>query len=226
MNRDSHRVFLIRHGETDWNREFRYQGSSDVPLNETGIEQARRVGVRMSDIAPCNVITSPLSRASRTAEIITEYSPGSVEIEKSELLREISFGIWEGLTIPEIKKIDGETFEKWKTAPFSYTPENGEAFSEVMERSLIIKEKICSRPAGENTFIVAHGGVLRAVAAALIGLKDIDLMWRMRFDNCSVSVVDIWPKWNSRSSMLLTNDTHHLRMNSDDEIKSLIFPEL
>ena len=224
MNRDNHRVFLIRHGETDWNRQFRYQGSSDIPLNEDGLEQARRVGVRLSSVTPAAVLTSPLLRASRTAEIIAEQNGAELRIEELDELREISFGIWEGLTIPEIKKLDGETFERWKSAPFTCAPEGGEMFAEIMERSKSLKADICARPAGEDTFIVAHGGVLRALAAVLLGFKDIDLMWRMRFDNCSVSIIDLWPKWEGRSSMLLTNDTHHLRMEGDDEIASLIFP--
>ena len=224
MKRDSHRIFLIRHGETDWNREFRYQGSSDIPLNDEGLEQARRVGVRLSRITPALLLTSPLQRAGRTAGIIAEQNNAGIKIEERSELREMSFGIWEGLTIPEIRKMDGETFERWRSAPFTCAPEGGEMFAEIMERSSALKAEISALPPGEDTFVVAHGGVLRALAAVLLGFDDIDLMWRMRFDNCSVSIIDIWQKWGGRSSMLLTNDTHHLRMEGDDEIASLVFP--
>ena len=225
MTKDNHRIFLIRHGETDWNREFRYQGSSDIPLNKDGISQARRVGIRLSGISPTLVLTSPLLRARKTAEEIVEQGDWDAPIETRDSLREISFGIWEGLTIPEIKKLDGETFDRWKAAPFSCAPQGGEMFAEIMERSVTLKEELSSRPAGESTFIVGHGGVLRALAAVLLGFDDIDLMWRMRFDNCSISIIDIWPKSKWRSSMLLTNDTHHLRIESEEVIASLAFPE-
>jgi alpha-ribazole phosphatase/probable phosphoglycerate mutase len=213
---------MVRHGETEWNRSFKYQGSSDVPLNEDGLEQARRIGVRLSAVAPDRVLASPLSRARRTAEIIMEHNPSAAAIELREELRELSFGVWEGLTIQEIKKIDARKYEKWRKAPFSCSPEGGETFIEVFERSkLFAGELIKIGSPGEDTFVVAHGGVLRAVVAALMGFDDIDLLWRMRLDNCSITVIDIWGK---RPSMLLSNDTHHLRFDDDGAIASLIFP--
>jgi alpha-ribazole phosphatase/probable phosphoglycerate mutase len=220
--RDSHRIFLIRHGETDWNKVFKYQGITDVPLNEDGLEQARRLGVRLSCVAPDRVLASPLLRARRTAEVIMENNPSDVEIEDRAELREISFGIWEGLTVSEIKKIDGATYTKWHKAPLSCAPKGGEVFSEIFERSrLFVKELVGEDSPGRNTFIVAHGGVLRAVASSLMHFNDIDLFWRMRFDNCSITVIDIWGKV---PSMLLSNDTHHLRIGDDTTIASLIFP--
>lgn len=219
--RESHRIFLIRHGETNWNKSFRYQGSSDIKLNAEGIEQARRTGVRLSRIRPSRLFSSPLLRARRTAEIIAEQNEGDIAIQLSDRLSEISFGIWEGLTIPEIKEIDGETFEKWRFAPFSCSPEGGESFSEIAARSETFAKEIAEIGLpGEDTFIVAHGGVLRPLIAALLHFNDIDLLWRMRFDNCSISVVDLW---RMRPSLLLSNDTHHLRIKRDEDIASLIF---
>jgi alpha-ribazole phosphatase/probable phosphoglycerate mutase len=222
-DRESSRFFLIRHGETDWNRNFRYQGSSDVPLNDNGLEQARRLGVRFSRVAPDRVFASPLSRARRTAEVIMEHNPADLAIESRDELREISFGIWEGLSIPEIKEIDGETFATWRAAPFSCAPEGGETFAEIFERSKLFSEELTKSSApGENTFIVAHGGVLRAVMAAMMGFGDIDILWKMRFDNCSITIIDIW---RGRPSLLLSNDTHHIRLDNDDQIVSLSFPD-
>jgi alpha-ribazole phosphatase/probable phosphoglycerate mutase len=219
--RGSHRIFLVRHGETEWNREFRYQGISDIPLNDTGLEQARRLGLRLSSITPDRVLASPLSRAHSTAEVIMKHNGADTDIVIRDELRELSFGIWEGLTIPEIKEIDGDTFSKWREAPFSSVPKNGESFSEVFGRSKpFAEELIVTGLPGEDTFIVAHGGVLRAIASALLGFENIDLFWRMRFDNCSITVIDIW---EARPSLLLSNDTHHLRL-SDEAIASLVFP--
>ena len=220
--RESHRIFLLRHGETDWNRTARYQGITDVPLNGIGIEQAHRLGVRLSRIAPDRVLSSPLSRAAKTAEIIMGVNASSADIETREELREISFGIWEGLSIPEIKEIDGETFKKWRLAPFSCAPEGGDDYADIFERSKAFASSLTGEGSrGQNTFVVAHGGILRAITAALLGFSDIDLLWKMRFDNCSITIVDIWGK---RPSLLLSNDTCHMRLDGDETIASLIFP--
>jgi alpha-ribazole phosphatase/probable phosphoglycerate mutase len=220
--RESHRIFLIRHGETDWNKTARYQGVSDVPLNDEGLEQARRLGVRLSRVEPDRVLASPLSRAARTAEIIMELSASDTVIETRAELKEISFGLWEGLTFSEIREIDGETYEKWRLAPFSCAPEGGDDYNDIFERSKLFASCLTGEGSpGQNTFVVAHGGVLRAILAALLEFSDMDLLWKARFDNCSITIIDMWGK---RPSLLLSNDTWHLRIDSDEAIASMLFP--
>jgi alpha-ribazole phosphatase/probable phosphoglycerate mutase len=220
--KSSHRIFFVRHGETDWNREFRYQGSSDVGLNDEGLEQARRAGVRLSKIIPSRVYSSPLKRALRTAEIILENNSADVQVELCGDLREISFGSWEGLTSEEIHERDAKAFAAWREAPFSAVPTGGESFESVAERSRRVAERVkASGHPGENTFVVAHGAVLRALIASFMNAADIDLLWRLRFDNCSISVLDMW---GSRPSLLLLNDTHHTRLRPED-IGLLTFPD-
>ena len=217
-----HRFFFIRHGETDWNKEFKYQGSSDIELNGDGIEQARRTGLRLSRVIPARVYSSPLKRASRTAEIIMENNSGKAMVNLCGDLREISFGSWEGLTAPEIKERDAETFAAWRRAPFSAVPEGGESFAEVAMRSRRSAKKMKETGSpGDVTFVIAHGAVLRALIAAFMDIEDMNLFWRVRFDNCSISVVDMW---GSRPLLLMSNDTHHIRLR-DEEIRLLTFPE-
>ena len=216
-----HRIFLIRHGETDWNRVFRYQGASDVELNETGLEQARLAGIRLAEIVPSRVCSSPLLRARRTAEIIMERSRGDVEIELCRDLREISFGKWEGLSMSEVEERYPDTLAAWRAEPFSVTPEDGESFAEVRSRARAAAGLIKSAGrSGDATFVVTHGGVLRFLIAAMMGIDDLSVTWRMRFDNCSISVLDMW---QSHPSLLLSNDTHHIRLK-EDEISRLSFP--
>ena len=220
--RAPHRFFFIRHGETDWNRELRYQGSSDVELNDEGVEQARRTGLRLSRIVPSRVYSSPLKRARRSAEIIMENNSGDTAIELCDDLREISFGSWEGLTTSEISARYPETLAAWRKAPFTAVPEGGESFAEVASRSRRAAEilKEAGGP-GDVTFVVAHGAVMRALIAAFLNIEEIDVLWRMRFDNCSISALDMW---GARPSLLTSNDTHHIRLE-DEEIKLLSFPE-
>jgi alpha-ribazole phosphatase/probable phosphoglycerate mutase len=217
-----HRIFFIRHGETNWNREFKYQGSSDVELNEEGVRQARSAGVRLAGIVPARVYASPLKRALRTAEIILENNSGKTPVELCDDLREISFGTWEGLTAEQIMERDAETFAAWREAPFSAVPEGGESFESVASRAKLASERIkkSGRPGGV-TFVVSHGAVLRALIASFMDVSDIDMLWRLRFDNCSISALDMWGR---RPSVLLLNDTNHARMREED-IGLLSFPD-
>jgi alpha-ribazole phosphatase/probable phosphoglycerate mutase len=218
---ESHRIFFVRHGETDWNREFKYQGITDIELNGTGLEQARRIGVRLAQTAPSRVIASPLLRARRTAELIMELNSADVTIEPCDDIKEISFGAWEGLTVSEVKERHSETFAAWRKAPFSVTPAGGESFGEVVSRAGRASKMIeaAGRP-GDVTFVVGHGAILRGLIAALMNIADMNVMWRMRLDNCSVTVLDLWGQY---PSLLLVNDTHHLRL-ADADIEKLIFP--
>ena len=219
----SHRIFLIRHGVTDWNRSFRYQGTSDVGLNDEGLEQARLLGLRLASVRPTRVVASPLKRACRTAEIIMAQNESRAPVERIDDIREISFGFWEGLTITEVEDLDGETVRIWRTAPFSVAPRGGEPLDEVLVRSARVADDLhAAGGPGDVTFVVAHGAILRALLGVLIRAEDMNLLWRMRFDNCCVTIVDLWGR---RPSLLLLNDTQHLRMRDDRLIADLKFPD-
>ncbi|MDL2264023.1 histidine phosphatase family protein [Synergistaceae bacterium OttesenSCG-928-I11] len=218
---ENHRIFLMRHGETEWNRNFRYQGCSDVPLSEVGESQARRLAVRMSRIAPTRVFASPLSRAYRTAEILMEGNRSDVAIEPCEELREVSFGFWEGKTVDEVRALDGGTLDRWRSVPFSATPRDGESMASIMARSDRMADRVRSEGrAGDVTFVVAHGAILRSFLGSLMRIDDLNVLWRMRMDNCSVTVLDLW---GSRPSLLALNDTHHLHVADDEIVASLDF---
>jgi broad specificity phosphatase PhoE len=218
---EPHRIFLIRHGETEWNRMFRYQGMSDTELNEAGLEQARLAGIRLAGIMPARVYSSPLKRARRTAEIIMEHNRGDAGVELCGDLSEVSFGKWEGLSFSEVKERYPDTLSAWRARPFSVAPEEGETFAEVKSRaraaSCLIKSTGCP---GASTFVISHGGVLRALIAAIMDIDDFNLIWRVRFDNCSISALDIW---QSYSSILFSNDTNHVRLG-ENEISRMSFP--
>ncbi|MDR1481856.1 MAG: histidine phosphatase family protein [Synergistaceae bacterium] len=216
-----YRIFLIRHGETDWNKSFRYQGSSDVELSGAGREQARMLGIRLGTTVPARVVSSPLSRAYETARIIMEHNAEGVEIEKDPDLREISFGIWEGHTPSEVKELDYDKLIRWRAAPFSVTPNGGETMEELTIRASRAARGL-TEPGmpGEAIFVVAHGGILRALLAILMKFDDMNITWRMRMDNCSITAVDIW---ENRTSLYILNDSHHCRMPGDELAAALSF---
>jgi broad specificity phosphatase PhoE len=150
-----------------------------------------------------------------------EHNGGGVEVEKDPDLREISFGIWEGHNPSEVKELDHDKLIRWRAAPFSVTPDGGETLEELTIRASRAARGL-TEPGmpGGVTFVVAHGGILRALLAILMKFEDMNITWKMRMDNCSITVVDIWEK---RVSLHILNDTHHCRMPDDESTASLSF---
>jgi broad specificity phosphatase PhoE len=143
-------ILLARHGETDWNREGRFQGWSDPPLNDLGREQARVLAGQLADDPFDAVYSSDLRRAYETALIVAE--PHGVPVVADQGLREIDVGSWSGLTRDEIEaRFPGADHH------------DGESRAEHLARVLATVERIaCSHP-GERILIVSHGGSLRAL---------------------------------------------------------------
>jgi broad specificity phosphatase PhoE len=214
------RIFLVRHGKTNWNNERKCQGYSDTPLNGEGEAQARLVGWRFFGAVFDHVYSSPLLRARRTAEIIMEGSLSGKPVENRDELREMGFGSWEGESIPLIRETDSESFERWLAAPFSNHPDGGETYEEIRARAASLADELKRRGDYEKILIVSHGGILRALIAVMLNLDDMNLTWRMRIENCSVTILDVWQE---TASLLLLNDTQHLRLRRGSTIASLVY---
>lgn len=214
------RVYLVRHGITEWNRQFRYQGVTDIPLCPEGEEQARRVAGRLSGLDIRRVVSSPLKRSMSTAGIIA----GALSVPQVEVwddLAEVDFGGWEGLSVREIKEKYGEEiFDKWRNAQLDVAVSGGEDPDNVYERATRAAERILASQDGMMV-IVGHGAIFRAVLPPLIGVQRSSVFWKMRMDNCSISGVDIDKK--GRASVAFLNDTLHLKAEAGD-IGSLPFP--
>lgn len=143
---------LVRHGETDWNRERRIQGSTDIPLNDTGREQARATGALLASRRWTALVASPLSRASETARLIgAELGLGEPELESR--IAERDYGQAEGLTGPEIDAM----FPDGAEVP------GREPREAVAERAVAALHDLAARHPGEAVIVVAHGGVIRSV---------------------------------------------------------------
>ena len=114
------KITFVRHGITEWNKMFRYQGITDVPLSPEGEEQAKKAALRLSCESVDRVISSPLERSMKTAVIIAE-TIGIKSVEAWDELREVDFGAWEGLTVPQIKEKYGED-EAIRMKTYTFTP--------------------------------------------------------------------------------------------------------
>ncbi|MGI9860303.1 alpha-ribazole phosphatase [Moorella naiadis] len=199
------RVYLVRHGETEWNHTMRYQGHSDIALSANGRRQAELLRERFRGIKLDAVYSSDLYRAKETAMAIA--APHGLLVQEVPALREINFGAWEGLTYQEIITSYPQEWETWRRNPGTTIVPEGESFQQVKERALAAFEKIVAgEEKGRTLLFVAHGGSLRSLICALLGL-DLTAVWRFRLDNTGVSVVDCY---DENRILVLLNDTHHL----------------
>lgn len=197
------RVYLVRHGETEWNHSGRYQGHSDVALSPGGRRQAELLRERFRHIHLDGVYASDLSRARETAAIAAPHGLG---INCVTALREINFGSWEGLTYQEITASYPHEWEEWRRDPGNRVVPGGESFQQVKERVWEAFNLIVGQEKGRNILLVAHGGSIRTLICAILGL-DLNAVWRFRLDNTGVSVVDCY---DDTRILVLLNDTHHL----------------
>jgi broad specificity phosphatase PhoE len=158
-------LLLVRHGETDWNRERRFQGHADPPLNETGRTQARALADDLAGEAVDALYTSDLARARETAEILAARL--GVEVVPLRELREIDVGEWQGLTWPEIEERFPEGARAWREQNHGW--ETGETYEELAERVVPALRRIAVAHPGGRAVVVAHGGTVRATRAFIAG---------------------------------------------------------
>lgn len=148
------RLILIRHGETDWNVEGRYQGQADPPLNERGMAQAHELVAQLRDGGPDLLYSSPLRRAWQTAEILAEAL--NLPLRSEPRLMEIHQGDWQGRLRSEIEAAYPELFRRWETEPWEVTPPNGESLAQVQTRVYSALDDILARHRGRCIGLVTH----------------------------------------------------------------------
>ena len=199
------RVLLVRHGETPWNAEGRYQGQMDIPLSPTGEAQAQALGERLREVPITRAVASPLSRARFTAELALGPARAQLLTLEPDLL-EIAHGDWEGKHADEIVATDGARFAAWRSAPETVTMPGGESLAQVLERSWRGFARACDGLQETDTLlVVAHDAVNRVLLDRVLGIplarfwgfrqapatlnllegRDIDHLEVVRLNDCS-----------------------------------------
>ena len=168
-------LYVIRHGETDWNAERRYQGQVDVPLNDKGRAQARRNGEALATcgLAPQAVdfVASPLGRARETMEIVrTRLGLEATGYRLDPALKELSYGHWQGVLQSELPARDPKGVAARAKDPFTWRPDDGESYADLLGRT-----ETWLKGVRRDSVIAAHGGTLRCLHALLLGLPDKDV---------------------------------------------------
>jgi probable phosphoglycerate mutase len=162
------RLIAVRHGETAWNTQSRIQGHTDIPLNETGLWQAERVGQAVAQEAVHAIYSSDLQRARLTAQAIGRSAGLPVQLEEG--LRERHFGELEGLTHDEIHARWPDQARRWKQRDPTYGPSGGETLLDFHARCVGHLTRLAQRHLGQTIVVVAHGGVLDCFYRAANGI--------------------------------------------------------
>ncbi len=196
-------LFLVRHGETEWNAQRRFQGQSDVPLSERGRAQAAAIGAALSSIPFRHAYSSDLQRATATARAIV--ADHNLTIEADARLREFDFGQWEGLTWAEITARWPELNARMPTQARRYEPVGGETFSHVVARVRAFLDDLRGRVTTGHALIVTHAGVLHA-AMEVLAPRGYDPLGTV-FSTASITRVAME---GGHARLITLNDVSHL----------------
>lgn len=199
------KLYLVRHGESAWNKLHLYTGQQDVPLSELGAQQAERLRERLHPIAFEAIYASPLRRAQETAMPTARAKKINLQLEAR--LAEIHHGAWEGQSTAVIREQYAEAYSTWRAQPQNVQMPDGESLRDVARRAQSFLLTVYARHAEGNVLIVTHDAVLRVIVldSLQVGLEHF---WRWRFDNASVSVLEHFAENEFRIALL--NDCHHL----------------
>lgn len=164
------KLYFVRHGETDWNAERRYQGQTDIELNARGRAQSRRNGEALRtflpDIARADFVASPLGRTRETMEILRQslgLDPALYHVDRR--LIELSYGSWEGQLQAHLPQIDPAGLAERRVDPFRWRPVGGESYADLLRRTIEWAETL-----ERDTVVASHGGVSRCLRAYVLGL--------------------------------------------------------
>jgi len=203
------RIILVRHGETDWNKQGRFQGQIDIPLNNNGKSQAKAASEFLKDCILHKAFSSSLSRPKETAQIIVNEHPG-IKISLKDNLKEIGHGKWEGKLESEIKSNWSDLLKTWKLSPEKVQMPEGENITEVSTRSIAGWEEICKDLKDDETaLVVAHDAVNKTILCHLLGLMPSNI-WMIKQGNGGITVIDLSDEEDQPDQITCLNITSHL----------------
>lgn len=188
---ESVRLVLVRHGETDWNRQGRFQGQMDIPLNDNGRVQAQQAADFLKEMTFDFAITSPMQRPKETAELILNYHT-HIALDTEPEFSEISHGTWEGKLELEIDSGYPGMLEQWRTQPETIQMPNGENLQQVWDRAIAAWEKLVQQARNNGTrtgLVVAHDAINKVILCHVAG-AGAEKFWSFKQGNGAVSIID------------------------------------
>lgn len=194
------RLILIRHGATDWNLEKRYIGFKDTGLNDKGIKQAKKLTLKLNKEKVSKVYSSDSKRTLEFAKIIFRGFP----IKKEPKLREMNFGVFEGLTYKELMKKYPKLYTSWLNDPFGIVIPGGDSLCDFRNRLKRFLKKIISVDKNRTIAIITHAGPIKIIINEILKTENI---WKINVGLASISIIEYR---RGRPYIELLNDTSHL----------------
>lgn len=199
-------IILVRHGQTEWNRVERFRGHADVPLNELGLAQAGSTGRRIAaEWKVSAVYSSPLTRATRTAEAIA--NPFSLPVQIHPDLIDINYGAWQGLTPDEVRQRWPEALHAWYAQPEEAIIPGGETLANLRERAMRAVNELSDRHSGQTMVIVGHTVINRIILLGTLRLGN-ERFWHLGQEPCAINLIEAK---DGDFMLVRLNDTCHLQ---------------
>jgi broad specificity phosphatase PhoE len=199
------RVYLVRHGQTAWNVGEIFRGRADIPLDETGKQEAHLAGEALKDDTLHAVYSSPLSRSMETAENIAKFH--NITVTPLDAIIDISYGEWEGLENEKVQREFPELHSLWLSEPHKVRFPGGESLDEVRSRTMAAVDELIAEHKNENFVLVAHRVPNKVICCALLGL-DNSHFWRIQQDTASTN---LFTHKNGQWIITFLNDTSYLK---------------
>ena len=205
-------IYLVRHGQTAWNKEEIFRGRTDVPLDETGLKQAELAGQYFKGIEIHAIYSSPLSRAWQTAQKIAQIQ--TVKVEPLGGILDMSFGDWEGHAHQEIRKMDNETYRQWVESPHLVKLPGGESLDDVRGRAMAALEEVLRKHSEKTIVLVSHRVVCKVMICAILGL-DNSHFWQIAQDTTAINLIQYK---KGKYILSLMNETCHLKALKEERV--------
>ena len=204
------KIYLARHGQTEWNKKLTFRGRADIPLNESGHREAHALLHALKDKKIEAIYTSPLRRSIETAQPVGDFF--HLEIVPVQGLIDINYGDWEGLSFNEVKKRYGEQYKKWEKNPDLIRFPNGETLDEAKERSFRAFKNIAGKHPEKSILIIPHRVINKILLCALLNLSNSHF-WELKQDTGCINLIE----YSGERFVLCTmNDTCHLKGITDE----------
>jgi len=198
-------IYLVRHGQTAWNKEEIFRGRTDIPLDETGLKQAELVGQYFKAMEIHGIFSSSLSRAWQTAQKVAEFH--DLKVQSLQGILDMSFGNWEGHPHQEIRESDNKTYRQWVETPHLVRLPGGESLDDVKARAMAAMEEVIRNHPGKTLVLVTHRVVNKILICAILGL-DNSHFWQITQDTTAINLIQ---HRDGKYILSLLNETCHLK---------------
>ncbi len=197
------RVYLARHGETEWNAQGKYLGLTNLSLTSNGESQARALSSFLANKQIDIAYSSALIRANQTAKIVTE--PHGLNVCKVPGLNEVDFGEWDGLTYPEIKERYPGLADDWLKRTSEVQIPGGESWLDFKTRVMGALNEILNKNGGKNILVVSHGGPIKTIISDILGLE-LTSFWKITQDRGALNIIEFY---GEEGVITLLNGTYY-----------------